>query len=53
MKQMRKVTLSIDTAGFVSRGLLHGIASYMRKQGNWSVYLPELDRRDFPTDWLR
>jgi len=25
----------------------------MRKQGNWSVYLPELDRRDFPTDWLR
>ena len=43
----------MDVSGFYLRGLLHGIAAYMRKHGNWSVYLPERGRDDFPVEWLR
>jgi len=50
---MKQVALLIETSNAYARGLLHGVISYMREHGNWSVYLAEHGRGDRPPGWLR
>lgn len=52
MKRYR-VALLIETSNAYARGLLSGIYSFIREQGNWSTYFPELSRGDLPPDSLQ
>lgn len=49
----RSVALLIETSNGYSRGLLEGVISYIKEQGNWSVYLTEQERGAPPPSWLR
>ena len=49
----RSVALLIETSNGYSRGLLEGVISYTKEQGNWSVYLTEQERGAPPPSWLR
>ncbi|BCM91675.1 xylose operon regulatory protein [Abditibacteriota bacterium] len=46
------VALIIETAAVYGRQTLHGIASYQRTHGGWSVFLDERELRAPPPDWL-
>lgn len=48
----RSVALLIETSNGYSRGLLEGVISYTKEQGNWSVYLTEQERGAPPPAWL-
>ncbi len=44
----QRVALLIETSNAYARGLLQGIYSHIREQGNWATYFPELSRGDRP-----
>ena len=47
-----KVALLIETSNSYARGLLEGIAGYLREHRGWSVYLAEHGRGDRAPQWL-
>jgi LacI family transcriptional regulator len=51
-KQPRIAVLVESTRGY-GRGLLAGIASYVRQRGSWTLYWQERSLRDPPPRWLR
>ncbi len=53
MGKTLKVGLLIETSNAYARGLLRGVAAYMREHGNWSVDLWESSRGDQALSWLR
>src|SRR5262245_3059062 len=53
LRKRRRVALVIETSNSYARGLLDGIADYVRDHEPWSIYLPEQRRGDKPPDWLR
>ena len=48
----RSVALLIETSNAYARGLLDGIADYVRQNDAWSIYLPEQGRAAEPPSWL-
>ena len=52
MRHTPKVALLIETSNAYSRGLLHGIAAYIRDHWPWSVYLTEHRRGESVSAWL-
>lgn len=52
MEQRPAVALLVETSNSYARGVLQGIASYIREHQSWSVFLPELGRGDSPPPWL-
>jgi LacI family transcriptional regulator len=53
MNQRRNVALLIESSRGYGRGLLHGIADYIRVHGPWSVHLQRHHLYDKPPPWLR
>ena len=49
----RNVALLIETSNSYARGVLEGIADYIRHHERWSIYLPEQERGGKPPRWLR
>lgn len=49
---LRRVALLIETSNAYARGLLHGVVSYVREHGPWSIRLAEHGRGDVPPAWL-
>jgi LacI family transcriptional regulator len=47
------VALLIESSRGYGRGLLHGIAEYVRGHGLWSIYVHRHHLYDAPPDWLR
>lgn len=50
---MRHVAILVETARAYGRGVIRGIASYNRRQGNWSTYFQPQDLGDKPPPWLK
>ncbi len=50
--QLPRVALLIETSNAYARGLLHGVVSYLREHGPWSIHLAEHGRGDVPPAWL-
>ncbi len=48
----RRVALLVESSNAYGRGLLGGVASYVRAHGNWSIQLPEMGRGGPVPDWL-
>lgn len=48
----RSVALLIETSNAYSRGVLQGIADYVRHHERWSIFLPEQERGGKPPRWL-
>ncbi len=53
MPQRRRVALLIESSNAYARGLLDGIAAYVRRHQSWSIYLPEQRRGDAPPPSLK
>lgn len=51
-RERPRVALLIESSRGYGRGLLEGIARYMREHGMWSVFFQERRRGDPPPDWL-
>ena len=49
--QLKRVALLIESSRAYGRGVLYGIARYIRIHGNWSVFYQECRLGDLP-DWL-
>lgn len=47
------VALLIETSNAYARGLLEGIAEYVRLHERWSIYLPEQQRGSKPPRWIQ
>ncbi len=52
MKQPPNVALAIETSNRYARGLLHGICTYIRKFGPWTIHYAEHSRGESPPEWL-
>jgi LacI family transcriptional regulator len=48
-----RVALLVESSRAYGRGLLHGIAEYIRLHGPWSVYMAERGLGDDPPPWLQ
>jgi len=48
----RSVALLIETSNAYARGLLAGVAEYVRQHEQWAIYLPEQQRGGKPPQWL-
>src|SRR4051794_7440480 len=48
-----RVALLVESSRAYGRGLLHGIAEYVRLHGPWSIYLAERGLGDDPPAWLQ
>lgn len=48
----RSVALLIETSNSYSRGVLEGVAEYVRHHERWSIFLPEQERGGTPPSWL-
>ena len=48
-----RVALLVESSRAYGRGLLHGIAEYIRLHGPWSIYLAERGLGDAPPAWLQ
>ncbi|MFZ4765204.1 MAG: XylR family transcriptional regulator [Roseimicrobium sp.] len=48
-----QVALLIESSRAYGRGLLRGIARYVREHGPWSIYYQERRQGDAPPSWLR
>ena len=46
------VALLIESSRGYGRGLLHGVADYIRVHGPWSVHLQRHETYDAPPEWL-
>ncbi len=53
MAQRRKVALLIETSNSYGRELLHGVRSWVRENGSWSIRLSEHGRGAGIPSWLR
>ena len=53
MKRPRKVALLIETSNAYARELLHGIRSWLREHGSWTLWLAEAGRGADPPAWIR
>lgn len=49
----KTVALLIETSNAYARGLLEGIAEFVRHRGHWSIFLPEQERGGTPPSWLK
>ena len=49
----RNVALLIETSNSYARGVLEGIADYIRHHERWSIFLPEQERGGTPPQWLK
>ena len=47
-----QIALLIESSRGYGRGLLRGVADYVREHGPWSVYLQRHSLYDFPPRWL-
>jgi LacI family transcriptional regulator len=47
-----RVALLIDSSRAYGRGLLHGIAGFVRSHRHWSVYVGDRGQGDSPPEWL-
>lgn len=47
-----RVALLVESSRAYGRGVLHGIAEYIRLHGPWSIYLAERGLGDDPPSWL-
>src|ERR1700722_13655867 len=52
-KSRPQVALLIETSNAYARGLLEGVAAYVREHRPWSIYLSEHGRGDSVPAWLR
>src|SRR5271155_2419822 len=52
-KARPQVALLIETSNAYARGLLEGVAAYLREHRPWSIYLSEHGRGDSVPAWLR
>jgi LacI family transcriptional regulator len=48
-----RVALLVESSRAYGRGLLHGIAEYVRLHGPWSIFLAERGLGDDPPAWLK
>lgn len=48
----RRVALLVESSNSYGRGLLRGVAAYVRAHGGWSIQLPEMGRGGPLPDWL-
>lgn len=48
----KSVALLIETSNAYSRGVLQGVADYVRHHERWSIFLPEQERGSRPPRWL-
>lgn len=48
----RSVALLVETSNSYARGVLEGIAQYVRHHDRWSIFLPEQERGGRPPQWL-
>jgi LacI family transcriptional regulator len=53
MHRPPKVTLLVETSNAYARELLHGVRSWLREHGPWSIWLAEAGRGAVPPAWLR
>jgi LacI family transcriptional regulator len=53
MAKRPRVALLVESSRAYGRGLLHGIAEYIRLHGPWSIYMAERGLGDDPPDWLQ
>lgn len=53
LRKRPRVALIVETSNSYARGLLDGVADYIRDHQPWSVYLPEQGRGGGAPDWLR
>src|SRR3954471_4297279 len=53
MPNRPRVALLVESSRAYGRGLLHGIAEYIRLHGPWSIYMAERGLEDDPPDWLQ
>src|ERR1700738_2674907 len=53
MKRRPRVALLVESSRAYGRGVLHGIAEYVRLHGPWSIYMAERGLGDAPPPWLR
>ena len=53
MAMRPRVALLVESSRAYGRGLLHGIAEYVRLHGPWSIYLAERGLGYAPPGWLR
>ena len=47
-----RVALLVESSRAYGRGLLHGVAEYVRLHGPWSIYMAERGLGDAPPRWL-
>lgn len=47
-----KVALLIESSNAYARGIMHGIAAFMRERQPWGIYLSESNRGEPLLDWL-
>ncbi|MBA4189248.1 MAG: XylR family transcriptional regulator [Planctomycetaceae bacterium] len=52
MTNRPRVAILVESSRGYGRGLLQGIADYLRVHGPWSVFFEERDLSDPPPDWL-
>ncbi|TWT35390.1 Xylose operon regulatory protein [Posidoniimonas corsicana] len=52
MQKTPHVALLIETSREYARGLLRGVATYLRERGPWSIYFEPHGLDDPPPDWL-
>ena len=52
MRKRPAVALLIETSNAYARGLLRGVAAYVREHDPWSIHLLEQGRGDAPPGWL-
>ena len=48
MPKRLRVALLIESSNAYARGILEGIAAFVRRHQSWSIYLPEQRRGDAP-----
>lgn len=49
----KNVALLIETSNSYARGVLEGIAAYVKQHEAWSIFLPEQERGSRPPKWLK
>jgi LacI family transcriptional regulator len=53
MRRPPHVALLIETSREVGRGMLRGVARYVREHGPWSLYYQPFGLSDLPPPWLK
>lgn len=53
MSNRLRIAVLVESTRAYGRGLLAGIASYVRQHGSWTLYWQERGLRDPPPRWLR